>query len=131
MFTMRNVGGVSLFLFGTTFLWLTRSFAGAGVSTKGVLWSVTQVLALITMAGFTVATFGLFYRTTWWEAVAVASACLGVVVLIPYWIAAANGGEATPWFNVLVHAVGDAGVLVLLLVPTLERWVNGQVMGAV
>ena len=27
MFTIRNVGGAALFLFGTTFLWLTPSFA--------------------------------------------------------------------------------------------------------
>ncbi len=76
MFTIRNLGGVALFLFGTTFLWLTPSFASPGVSTKGVAWSVTQVLAL----------------------------------------------------NVLVHALGSVGVLVLLLVPTLERWVDGHVL---
>jgi hypothetical protein len=30
MFTVRNMGGVALFLFGTTFLWLTPSFASSG-----------------------------------------------------------------------------------------------------
>jgi hypothetical protein len=29
---------------------------------------------------------------------------------------------------VLVHAVGAAGVLVLLTVPALETWVDGHVM---
>ena len=65
MWTIRNLGGVALFLFGTTFLWLTPAFAGAGVSTKGILWSVTQVLCLVTMAGFTIATWGLFSRSSW------------------------------------------------------------------
>jgi hypothetical protein len=127
MFTVRNMGGVALFLFGTTFLWLTPAFAGQGVPTKGALWSVTQVLSLVTMAGFTVATWGLFTRSSWWEAVAVASAVVGAVVLVPYWVAAHSAGEVTPWFNVVVHAVGVAGVLVLLTVPALEVWVQGHV----
>jgi hypothetical protein len=33
MCTIRNLGGVALFLFGTTFLWLTPAFATPGVST--------------------------------------------------------------------------------------------------
>jgi hypothetical protein len=30
--------------------------------------------------------------------------------------------------NLFVHVVGSAGVLVLLLVPQLERWVDSHVM---
>ena len=128
MFTVRNLGGVALFLFGTTYVWLTPMFAGRGVSTKGALWSITQVLAFATLAGFTLATWGLFQKAPWWDGVAIGSAVLGLVMLIPYWIAAHNAGEITPWWNVMVHAVGAVGVLVLLLVPTLERWVDGHVM---
>jgi hypothetical protein len=128
MFTIRNMGGVALFLFGTTFLWLTPSFAGQGVSTRGLAWSITQVLSLLTLALFTVATWGLFTRAGWWEAVAVIAAVLGFAVLIPYWIAASHAGEPSPGFNVLIHALGSVGVLVLLLVPSLERWVDGHVL---
>ena len=128
MFTIRNLGGVALFLFGTTFLWLTPSFASPGVSTKGVAWSVTQVLALMTLALVTAATWGLFTKAGWWEAVAVVAAAVGFAVLAPYWVAAHHAGEVSPGFNVLVHALGSVGVLVLLLVPTLERWVDGHVL---
>lgn len=128
MFTIRNLGGVALFLLGTTFVWLTPMFAGRGVSTRGVLWSITQALALVTVLGFTVAALGLFRRSGWWETAAVASAIVGLVTLIPYWIAAHSSGEVTPWWNVLVHAIGSGGVLVLLLVPRLESWVSGHVM---
>src|SRR5919205_312981 len=100
MFTIRNLGGVALFLFGTTFLWLTPSFASAGVSTKGAAWSLTQVLALATIVLFTVA--------GWWELVAVVAAALGLLVLIPYWLAASHAGEPTPGFNVVIHALGSA-----------------------
>jgi hypothetical protein len=128
VFTIRNMGGVALFLFGTTFMWLTPSFASQGVSTKGVAWSITQVLSLVTLALFTAATWGLFTKAGWWEAVAVLAAILGFVVLIPYWLAASHAGEPSPGFNVLIHALGSVGVLVLLLVPSLERWVDGHVL---
>jgi hypothetical protein len=127
MFTIRNMGGVALFLFGTTFLWLTPSFASQGVPTKGVAWSITQVLALVTIALFTAATWGLFTKAGWWEAAAIVAAIVGLAVLIPYWLAASHAGEVNPGFNVVIHALGSVGVWVLLLVPTLERWVNGHV----
>ncbi|MDD7968135.1 hypothetical protein [Actinomycetospora lemnae] len=128
MFTIRTVGGVALFLFGTTFLWLTPMFASPGISTRGAWWAVTQVLALAVLAGFTLATYGLFTRLPWWETVALTSAVLGLIVLVPYWVAAQQAGEVTPWFNALIHALGSAGVLVLLGVPALERWVDGHVV---
>jgi hypothetical protein len=127
MFTIRNMGGVALFLFGTTFLWLTPSFAPSGVSTKSTAWSVTNALSLVTLAGFTLATWGLFKRVAWWEQAAVLSAILGLVVLVPYWMAAHDVREAGPGFNVFVHVLGDAGVFVLLLVPALEQWVARHV----
>jgi hypothetical protein len=128
MFSIRNLGGVALFLFGTTFLWLTPSFAGQGASTKGVAWSITQILALVTLALFTAATWGLFTKAGWWEPLAVIAAAIGVLVLIPYWLAASHAGAVNPGFNVLVHALGSVGVWVLLLAPSLERWVNGHVI---
>jgi hypothetical protein len=130
MFTIRNLGGVALLLFGSTFMWLTPEFATRGLQTTGFWWSASRVLSLVTILGFSVATWGLFQRATWWEATAVGSAVIGFLVLLPYWIAAHQSGETTPWFNVLIHALGSAGVLVLLLVPTLERWVDGHVMSS-
>ena len=58
---------------------------------------------MLTLAGFTVATWGLFQRSGWWLPVAVVSSVVGLVVLV---------------------------VLVLLLVPSLQRWVQTQVMGS-
>ncbi len=128
MFTVRNVGGASLFLFGTTFLWLTRMFASRGVTATGAAWAICDVLSYVSIAGFTLATWGLFNRTSWWETVAVVSAVVGTAALGPYWLAARHAGEVNPAFNVFVHLVGAAGVLVLLLVPALEQWVDEHVM---
>lgn len=54
MFTIRNLGGIALFLAGTTWVWLTPTFATRGVSTSGAVWAVTRALCLLTVAGFCV-----------------------------------------------------------------------------
>jgi hypothetical protein len=131
MFTIRNLGGVALLLAGSTWLWLTPAFAGRGVSTSGVLWATARLLSLLTVAACCVATWGLFTRHGWWEAVALGAALLGLVALIPFGIAALGGGEslgAVTW-NAFVHVLMVAGVCAFLLVPQLERWVDHQVMG--
>ena len=88
------------------------------------------MLCLLTVAGFTLATVGLFARQPWWEWVALGSAVLGLLSLLPYWLAASRGGEpgGTTTWNVFVHVVMLVGVFVLLLVPQLERWVDRHVM---
>ena len=130
MFTLRNLGGVALFLAGTTWLWLTPAFAAKGVSTSGALWGVTRILCLLTIAVFCVATWGLFARQAWWEVAAIAAAVIGLLSLVPDWFAATDGGEATGTvvYNSSLHVLMVAGVFALLLVPTLEQWVNGHVM---
>jgi hypothetical protein len=128
MFTIRNMGGVALFLFGTTFVWITPEFVTAGLKNTGALWMAVRVLALATMAGFFLTTWGLFRQTSWWETAAVVSAIVGAITLLPYLVAARDAGEANPWFTAAVIALGIAGVLVLLLVPSLERWVDSHVM---
>jgi peptidoglycan/LPS O-acetylase OafA/YrhL len=127
MFSIRNVGGVSLFLFGTTFLWLTPVYAASGIDTSGAAWAITGVFATVTVIGFIIATWGLFRRTRWWEPLATVSAIVGLATLVPYWLAADSSDVTNPAFDVLIHAVGSVGVLILLRVPRLEHWVHGHV----
>jgi hypothetical protein len=131
MFTIRNAGGVALFLAGTTWLWLTPAFAGRGVSTSGALWAITRIVCLATVAGFAVATFGLFGRHSWWESSALVSTAVGLSALLVYILAASGGGEAPDEVtrNALVHVAIASGMFVLLLVPSLEQWVDHHVMG--
>src|SRR5215212_2706309 len=130
MFTIRNMGGVALFLAGSTWLWLTPFFSTRGVTTSGFLWSVTRALSLLTIVGLCVATVGLFGRRSWWETAAISSAAVGLLTLIPYWFAGTQGGETTgtvAW-NATVHVLMAAGIFTLLLVPELEHWVQHHVM---
>lgn len=130
MFAIRNMGGVALFLAGSTWLWLTPMMASKGVTTSGLLWSATRVLSLVTIVGFCVATVGLFARQPWWETAVISSAVVGVLALFPYWFAGTRAGETTgtvAW-NATVHLLMVVGIFTLLLVPQLERWVQQHVM---
>jgi hypothetical protein len=106
------------------------AFAGRGVTTSGALWAATRVLCLLTLAGFRVATAGLFARQPWWEWASLGSAALGLATLVPYWLAATRGGEpaGTATRNEFVHVLMLGGILTLLLVPPLETWVDRHVM---
>jgi hypothetical protein len=66
---------------------------------------VTRALCLLTVAGFCVATWGLFARHGWWEVVALGSATLGLLALPACAAAAGRGGEpaGTVSWNVFVH----------------------------
>jgi hypothetical protein len=131
MFTLRTLGGIALLMAGSSWLWLTPTFATRDQDTSGILWNITMVLSLLTVLSFCVATWGLFARWNWWEYAALASAGLGLLALLPYWSAAIGAGETigtTAW-NAFVHVLMVALVAALLLVPPLERWVDQQVMG--
>lgn len=130
MFTIRTMGGVVLLLFGSTFLWITPEFVTRGLPNTGSWWAVTRVLAPVTVLGIHRRDVGAVPDGRMVEITAMASALLGLVALIPYWVAAHQANETTPWFNVLIHALGSAGALVLLLIPSLQRWVDSHVTSA-
>jgi hypothetical protein len=130
MFTFRNVLAIGIFLFGTTFLWLTAAFNGGERSNRGAIWKAIQALALAAVLGFALAAWGIFKTTGWWEPIAVASAVLGVASVIPYWVAihgTPSAVNAAALENVAIHVLGGAVVLVALLIPAFERWVTGRI----
>jgi len=61
-------------------------------------------------------------------AIAIGSAVLGFASLIPYWLAARPAvGAGTVAQGVIIHAIGNALVLVLLLAPPTKHWIQNQV----
>ncbi len=77
---------------------------------------------------FTLAAWGVFRSKWWWEQAASAGAIVGLATLVPYWVAASSTPE--PGLNKPIHIVGSAAVLLVLLVPALERrmkaWLSGE-----
>jgi hypothetical protein len=115
MFTFRNILAIGVFLFGTTFLWMTPTFLPKGSSATGAIWIVVQALTFAAIIGFTIAAWGIFKATGWWEQVAIGSAIVGIVAVIPYWIGASDVGAADSWPNIAA-----------LLVSPFEQWIAGR-----
>jgi len=128
MFTFRNMLAVAVFLFGTTFLWMTPLFIGPEAT--GPIWTAAQALGFLAILGFTVAAWGIFKAARWWETVTVASGVVGVAATIPYAIAApslAVGGDLLSLvINIGLHLVGSAAVIAALRVDPVERWIEGR-----
>ena len=124
MFTFKNWVALGLFVFGTTFLWMTRDFLANPREGTGTLWSTVQVLAFVAIIGFSFAAW-LVFKEASWEPVAIASAVVGLAALVPYVIGVeqlGGGGDAGVQINIALHVVGVAAVFVLALVPTAHDW---------
>jgi hypothetical protein len=128
MFTFRNVIAAGVLLFGSTFLWMMPLFIGPKAT--GALWTAAQVLGFVAILGFTVAAWGIFKATGWWETVTLASGIIGVAVTIPYTIAApttAGTGDLLSMFiNIALHGLGSTVIIAALLMPPAEQWIAGR-----
>src|SRR5271166_2835116 len=127
--TRRNVAAATLLVYASTFLWMTSAFAGTKKPPGGATWAIANVGALASLALFTLAAWGVFKSRSWWERAASAGAITGLAALVPYGIAASSTGVSGPGLNSTIHIIGSAAVLLVLLVPALERrmtaWLSG------
>lgn len=110
--TTRNVLAVGVFLFGTTFLWLTPAMAGKESDLTGAGWVLVQVLAWSAIVGFTAAAWAVFKALDWWWSALAASAVVGVAATAVY-LVAARGAESV--VNVASNGVIHAGVSAVIL----------------
>lgn len=78
---------------------------------------------------FTLAAWGVFKSKPWWERAAAAGAVIGLAALVPYGIAASSTGVSGPGLNSAIHIAGSAAVLLVVLVPALERRLQGWLWG--
>ena len=63
----------------------------------------------------------------WWEPVAVVGAIVGLVASVPYVVGISGiGGFADLGveINLVIHVVGSAAVLAIVLVPSAHNWVE-------
>jgi hypothetical protein len=130
MLTFKNVVALGFLVFGSTFLWMTRAFLADSRSGTGSVWSVVQVLVLISMAGFALAAWVVFKEGTWWEPVALASAIVGLVAIVPYVMGirqVGDMGDAGVQMNIGIHLFGVGAVLVVVLVPVVHDWFTKRI----
>jgi hypothetical protein len=127
MLTLKNLVAVGLFVFGSTFLWMTRDFLANPREGSGGLWSVVQVLVFVTIVGFAAAAWAVFKEASWWEPVALVSAVVGFAALVPYVIGVRQVGDAGVQMNIAIHVAGIAAVLITVLVPAVHGWITKRI----
>ena len=123
--SFRAFFALGMFLFGTTFIWMTPAFAGRTPAPTGTTWTITNVLALATVVGFSVAAWGVWKNTGWWQTAAVVSAIVGLIAVAPFFFGLRQSGipmDLGIGINIVLHAGGSAIVLALILVPVLNDW---------
>ena len=124
MWTFKNVLAIGLFLFGSTFLWMTPAFAGKTPPPTGVAWTVVNVLALVAVAAFTVPAWAVFKEYSWWWTAAIVSASVGLLTVIPFVVALRQIdiplADLGVQINVWMHVLGSALVLAALTVPSIH-----------
>jgi hypothetical protein len=119
----RAVVAIVVFLFGTTFLWLTPAFVGSGAKVEGTLWTVVQIVSLLSIVGFGVAAYGVWRDALPWEPTAIGSAVIGLVAVGAYALAVRDvSGAANVVPNLVIHAGGSLVVLLVLLLPATHTW---------
>lgn len=123
--SFRSFFALGMFLFGTTFLWMTAAFAGRTPPPTGTAWTITNALALAAVVGFSVAAWGVWKDTGWWGTAAIISAIVGLIAVAPFILGLRRSAipmDLGVGINIVLHAGGSAIVLALLLVPALNDW---------
>jgi hypothetical protein len=116
---------VAIFAFGTTFLWFMPSFLGPGATANGPIWSLVQLLVVVTVATLALAAWGVYKASACWKPVAIAGAIAGTAVLAVWGIAAsAISGVTNMATNLGLHAIGLTLLLLALLRPLRGRGLN-------
>jgi hypothetical protein len=123
----RAIVAIVVFIFGTTFLWLTPAFVGSSVKAEGTLWTVVQIVSLVTILGFAVAAYGVWRDALPWEGIVIGSGVVGLVATGTYGLAVRDlSGAVNVVPNLVIHGLGSLVVLLVLLVPAAHGWLLGQ-----
>jgi hypothetical protein len=127
MWTFKNLLAVALFLFGSTFLWMTPAFAGRTPPPTGPAWTLVNILALAAVAGFTIAAWAVFKQYSWWGPVTLVSAIIGLVAVIPFVIGVLQIGTGLAdlgiQINLWMHLLGCVAAVAVVGLPDLHTWV--------
>ncbi|GGG45607.1 hypothetical protein GCM10011374_04860 [Kocuria dechangensis] len=130
MWSFRIVLAVGLFLFGTTFLWMTAAMAGRVPPPTGRAWTLANVLAYLAVIGFSITAWAVFKQHPWWDTAAVVSAVVGLVAVVPFVVGQrrleAGLGDLGVQINIWLHVLGGAAVIALAALPAARAWVTDR-----
>lgn len=128
MWTFRNVATIGLFLFGTTFWWMTAAMAGKAVPPRGAAWTLANVLASLAVIGFSLTAWAVFKQHSWWDTAGLVSGIVGLMAVVPFVVGQrrldVGLGDPGVQINLWMHVLGSAGVIAVTLLPAARSWVT-------
>lgn len=123
---MRTLAAVAMFLFGTTFMWMTASFAGKTPPPTGAAWTLVNIVAVAALAGYTIAAWGLYRDHSWWQLVALVSAVAGLLAVVPFLVGLrqldAGLADMGVQINLWMHVLGSLAVVAVVQVQPVNEW---------
>ena len=127
MWTFTNMMALGLFLFGTTFMWMTPAMAGTAPPPTGAAWTLTNVLSFAAVLGLTVAAWAVYKQYAWWDTAALVSGIVGLVAVVPFVVGQSQldvgFGDLGVQINLWLHILGSAAVTAIVLLPAAHDWV--------
>lgn len=130
MWTFRNILAIGLFLFGSTFLWMTAAMAGKAVPPKGLAWTLTNILAFMAVIGFSVTAWAVFKQYPWWTTAGLVSGIIGLAAVVPFVVGQSQLdiglGDPGVQINLWMHAVGSAAAIAAALMPAVRSWISDR-----
>lgn len=128
MWTFRNVVAIGLFLFGSTFLWMTAAMAGKAVPPRSTAWTLANVLAYLAVIGFSITAWAVFKQYSWWGPAALVSGVIGLAAVVPFVVGQrrldVGMGDLGVQINLWMHVLGSAAVITVALLPAARAWVT-------
>lgn len=128
MWTFRNLVAIGVFLFGSTFLWMTAEMAGKAVPPKGTAWTLANILAFTAVIGFSVTAWAVFKQYPWWTTAALVSGIVGLAAAVPFVVGQSRLdtglGDPGVQINLWMHVLGSAGAIAAILLPGVRGWIT-------
>ena len=125
---MRTVLAIAIFLFGTTFWWMSAFMTGQATTPRHWTWMLTNVLVVLSILGYTTTAWTVLRNHSWWTSIAVVSGVLGLLAVGAFLLSQRTLEIGFQDFgvqiNVWLHLVGTIVVIVVASLPTLRSKVS-------
>ena len=94
---------------------------------RGTAWTLANVLAYVTVVGFTIAAWAVFKQYPWWETAALLSGIVGLIAVIPFIVGQSQldigFADLGVQINLWLHILGSAALIAIVLLPVAHDWV--------
>lgn len=124
---MKIFLAIVIFLFGTTFWWMSSFMTGQAETPRQWSWTLTNALVVLSVVACTVTAWAILQRHGWWTSAAVVSGVVGLLAVGAFILAQrtldVGFRDLGVQINLWMHLVGSVMLIGIALLPSLRSWV--------